>query len=901
MKEKASPKRLKGTVLFTVVSVMMVLIVFLMGTLALAATASNRAASNYQKAQTEATARTVIDSVVQAVNSNADIRATVAALAENASTPVTVAGSDGIDVTATITNVGTQPMFDESAQEWNDGKLFQVTTTVGKTKAETTYSAYFSAVIPETEAPGAGGGAFVSLGDMSGTEVATGGYITGGTFINIQQDPGADPETFYFTKNGTMIVDAPFYLDGNVDIRNKFYMHFRLPGDYFVITNNLTYTDIDALQTDYEGFTGTISNYKDVPFLYVGNLFNFASKTDAGAVKFGDEAQGIPFNIFCGQFKTGHDSANFSLYGDMYNFLSNVDNVFSGSDNTRLYKWASSTLTNSNGDSAMGNWYSAGNVTISKNLTIDGDLRVEGNVTISSNVTVGGDVVVGGTLEITAGTLECGNIYATNVENKGTIDCSGTVKAKTYGGTGTLKDKVVPTQQVQVSYVENTPTTYELKATHDWGDQYAVTYDVTISRQVINPDGSLAPATTETRTETEKWVNVRPAGQVVTAASLLKELGIENGTIQEYATTSPFVQIAAGSDVETEYGKIYPEAYDKDNIAGTVLTQPVISDYTNYPDEPSDLGSGIWSGGHFVIPEYTDATLPKETRADGTEISNLAVVTESCVLSGDFNSSIYIDPESGPVTVVLRDVTMTRNEYMIVVNDDKDVTLFIQGTLKIIGGGLITKDYLDLMGVTNAALVSKDEIRGDVAAVQPTKINTAEKWKNGLTIPQNSVKGDKTYPNVIIYGDKDSVLDMAGASNSLLTALVRAPQLTFRQGLGLEAQHEIDYVNPGGGIKRYGVGTTGSNSDKNKYVGVIGQLVAQHIELTNNADWGLIFINAGTPKKCTCGCAACIDPEHPTKCTCKSNGCTCPDCICTGDLAGYGTPDAYTILNYDFY
>ena len=41
---KAVPKKVKGTVLFTVVAVMMVLIVFLMGTLALAATVTKKSA-----------------------------------------------------------------------------------------------------------------------------------------------------------------------------------------------------------------------------------------------------------------------------------------------------------------------------------------------------------------------------------------------------------------------------------------------------------------------------------------------------------------------------------------------------------------------------------------------------------------------------------------------------------------------------------------------------------------------------------------------------------------------------------------------------------------------------------------------------------------------------------------
>ena len=64
MKERTNPKsvaprKVKGTVLFTVVCVMMVLIVFLIGTLALAGTASMRASNTYSSTQTQATARAV--------------------------------------------------------------------------------------------------------------------------------------------------------------------------------------------------------------------------------------------------------------------------------------------------------------------------------------------------------------------------------------------------------------------------------------------------------------------------------------------------------------------------------------------------------------------------------------------------------------------------------------------------------------------------------------------------------------------------------------------------------------------------------------------------------------------------------------------------------------------------
>lgn len=923
MKEKASPKRLKGTVLFTVVSVMMVLIVFLMGTLALAATASNRAASNYQKAQTEATARTVIDSVVQAVNTNADIRATVAALGTGGSTPVTVAGSDGIDVTATITNVGTQPMFDEGEQEWKDGKLFQVTTTVEKTKAETTYSAYFSAVIPQTLAPSAGGGAFVSLGDLAGTEIGTGGYITGGTYININGDPN---HVTKFNEKGTTIVDAPFYLGGDMEKNNQMYFHYRLPGDYFVVTGNFTDTTTNGWNMDFEGFTGTIASYDDIPFMYVGKKLSIGSQ----GVNFGQysgnpsDPTNVPFNIYCGTFGLSKYEAYFNLYGDLYCFEPGGDSSYdkgTTSADSALYKWASSTLTNDNGDSAMGNWYSAGNVSITspKPLVIEGDLRVVGDVTINADVTVGGDLVVGGTLTIeSAKTVKCGNLYAGTVTNTngGSIECNGTVKAGKYDGAEAQKVTVNSVQKTYTWYTDLTSSAQLLEEYEDGRGRFKVTVNYT-KHTVVTVDG-----VETSRVEDEPGVYENEhisVGKVDGAYPSVDEIvaGITDGNYTKipehdseanaevvtntgldkapntHSTIPPKVGVAGAYDVEGVYGKIYPEAYNAANIENTVLTKPTITDYTNYPDELSDLGPGIYSGDHFVIPEYTDTTVPKETR-DGKD---LAVVTESCVLSGPINCNIYIDPESGPITVVLKDVTMGNTKYLIVVNDDKDVTLFVQGTLTIPGGGIITKDYLDLMGATNAALVSKDDIREEITKIEGNNLN----WVNDLTIPQNSVKGDKTYPNVIIYGEASSAIKLGESSNTLVTALIRAPLLTFNQVKALPATKAIDYVNPAGGIKRYGNGTTGSNADKNGLVGVIGQLVAQHIELKADANWGLIFINAGTPKKCTCGCAACIDPEHPTKCTCKSNGCTCPDCICTGDLAGYGTPDAYTILNYDFY
>ena len=63
-------RKLKGSVLLTVVFVMAILIVFMFGTLSLALSASNRSHVNYSSAQTSVTARAVAESAISAIAAN---------------------------------------------------------------------------------------------------------------------------------------------------------------------------------------------------------------------------------------------------------------------------------------------------------------------------------------------------------------------------------------------------------------------------------------------------------------------------------------------------------------------------------------------------------------------------------------------------------------------------------------------------------------------------------------------------------------------------------------------------------------------------------------------------------------------------------------------------------------
>lgn len=133
--EKTTPKKLKGTVLFTVVSVMMVLIVFLAGTLALATTASNRAHRNYQTAQAEAVARTVLDSAIKAIEEDAGakdgLKDKIGKL-KGTSNELTmnVTGTDGLSETATVRYMETRRSYSAAQQDWVDSNVYEVSTVV---------------------------------------------------------------------------------------------------------------------------------------------------------------------------------------------------------------------------------------------------------------------------------------------------------------------------------------------------------------------------------------------------------------------------------------------------------------------------------------------------------------------------------------------------------------------------------------------------------------------------------------------------------------------------------------------------------------------------------------------------------------------------------------------------
>jgi len=136
-----------------------------------------------------------------------------------------------------------------------------------------------------------------------------------------------------------------------------------------------------------------------------------------------------------------------------------------------------------------------------------------------------------------------------------------------------------------------------------------------------------------------------------------------------------------------------------------------------------------------------------------------------------------------------------------------------------------------------------------------------------------NLPSDDDYPNLIIMSDPDAVLDIGDAGETLVTALVRAPQMTFKQGKGFrpgdtgEGGATAKYIEGNGSVVYYGkeatnktydsenhemslrtrtstdpVGDAKVNKTKLTSIALIGQLIAGDIQIPNDANWGMLFV-----------------------------------------------------------
>lgn len=459
---KTERKNLKGAVLFTVVSVLAILIIFMTCTLAMAAAANKRARKTYSTSQSSYTARTVIDSVLASVAKDTTFSSAIHNLSEGNSIDLVVEinnSSMGSVDNVKVTNKGPKTFYDPDAKDWTNRNILEITADVTIGSETTTIKSSIIQDPPQPPSEGGGGAAFLTYGG----DLNLGNFVSswGGTYYGMGEwtkegDEHADKwnnQLQYYDYNPTdkfvtlankaywtnreyiykdiNAVEAPFVVNGDFTLKTKlsiYYTYFASginnPGVQFWGNLDLTNgPDFAIRMSDHlKDDIAKINDFLSIPYLYVdGHMtlgtqgtIGFSRTTGQPSVNASDK---IPFNIFAGSMSLVGGGSGFNMLADLYLMDAGKDSTINKNGDSALYDWAYSVTNGTSGYSSNGgNVYSKGNVIFQNNHRIQGDVRVEGDVILKGNLTVDGDLVVGGKIDVGTHNLTVnGDVYCGNV------------------------------------------------------------------------------------------------------------------------------------------------------------------------------------------------------------------------------------------------------------------------------------------------------------------------------------------------------------------------------------------------------------------------------------------------------------------------------------------------------
>lgn len=317
-------KTLQGSVLFTVVCVMALLIIFLTGTLALASASSNRAHKSYSSSQASYTARAAIESFTLAMEREPGLPAAIENMGNNPLYPQVIINDpslgrvgcyddsgdwhDNVIEIAPVESTEKQYIFTDAnkdgKEEWVEVTAVRVTATCRVGKEEETVSAYIRKMPAGSSKTTPGG--LEGLHEVGGNSFPNGGKIYGGFGLGIAKDNtglyhlhnALEARTKIAFINGSLVhasSSAKFFVENPTDPdAAKPYSQTVIMGNLWMENNTFIFVDYDMK-----------SNYtqKEIPYLYVDGAMVCESGTQL-VVGNGDSAKNGPFNVFIGTVDT---------------------------------------------------------------------------------------------------------------------------------------------------------------------------------------------------------------------------------------------------------------------------------------------------------------------------------------------------------------------------------------------------------------------------------------------------------------------------------------------------------------------------------------------------------------------------------------------------------------------
>lgn len=455
-------RKLKGSVLFTVVSVLSIMIIFLTCTLAMAAAANKRSRKTYSSSQSTYTARAAIDSILAAIGTNTDFSKSVRNLKVGGTLELTVDVNNpsmGRIENAKIQYAGTKTVYDPGeAKDWVIRNVYKITADVIIGGERTTISTNILQDAPKDTPVGNSAG-FLTYGEAdlgNGTSAWGGTYIgmgnwgdktqnwkglvskynnyNAGQYITVQEGKYRSGETYTMGNDATQnAFEAPFIINGNLELEHdaNFYYTYQNGGisnPGVQIWGDLKTKELNNINFHYsETLAAYIKThgYKfiNMPYIYIDGTIDHSEQQDLIL-----GTPGMPLNIIMGHYSTSTDAKR-EFNGDLYLMDEEATNTFEVKS-TKLSSWASSVVNSGVSYSTLGgNVYCNGNLEIAygdNGFQIDGDVIVKGDFTIRKRVNtapvkINGNVVVGGNFYIMsdndadkptiAGNVYCDNIY----------------------------------------------------------------------------------------------------------------------------------------------------------------------------------------------------------------------------------------------------------------------------------------------------------------------------------------------------------------------------------------------------------------------------------------------------------------------------------------------------------
>lgn len=440
--ETEKKRTLKGSILFTVVSVLALMTIFMTSALALAAAANKRAHKTYSASQASYTARAAIDSILAAVGTNNEFANAVDSLPQNGKFEVDIginSPSLGKIDTASVEYAGKTTIFDPNTKTWVEKNLIKITAevTMGGETTKLVSHVVQDPVTKSNDGPG-----FLTMGG-AGAANGNNGSIFGGAYYGMGH--GHDGGTWngnltyiewnpydgklttlddkqYLTNENFYLkdinrVEAFMVVNGNFDLKTYLTIYYTQLGKGLQIWGDLNMSNgvpiiklSDPLRAEIDS---KALKFNEIPYMYVDGTMKMENQS------FSIGESSYPFNIFCGNIDL--NSGSLQSYADIYCYDKNKTSKIN-TNSTALYSWASSLVDGGSGYSCSGgNIYSKGNIEFSGNASvgdaINGSVKADGDVAINKELNIKGDLVVGGKLSLNNDNIKVnGKVYADSYE-----------------------------------------------------------------------------------------------------------------------------------------------------------------------------------------------------------------------------------------------------------------------------------------------------------------------------------------------------------------------------------------------------------------------------------------------------------------------------------------------------